>query len=76
MNAVWELRVFGCDSHGSMRRRIYTFVIDETGGGYAVASAEAKRLAKLDGLTDPRVWAATRLREVPESPVRAHRGAR
>lgn len=68
MNAVWELRVFGTDQRGCMRRKIYTFVIDECGQGYATASAEAKRLAKLDGLTDPRVWAATRVREVPESP--------
>lgn len=65
MNAVWELRLFGTDYLGFVRRKVYTFVIDEGGRGYATASAEAKRLAKLDGLSDPRVWAATRLREVP-----------
>lgn len=65
MNAVWELRLFGTDRAGHVRRRTYTFVVEEAGQGYATASCEAKRLAKLDGLSDPRVWAATRLREVP-----------
>ncbi len=70
MNAVWEIRVFAYDRAGQLRRRNYTFVVEEGGQGYSTASAEAKRLAQLDGLRDPRVWAATRLREVPAEVVR------
>lgn len=65
MNAVWELKLFGHDRAGHMRRRTYTFVVEEAGQGYASASLEAQRLARLDGISDPCVWAATRLREVP-----------
>lgn len=70
MTAVWELRVFGIDRAGHTRRKVYTFVVDEQrhGLGYERASTEAKRLARLDGLSDPRVWAATRIREVPSEP--------
>lgn len=61
MTYVWEIRVFGHDFAGTLRRRNYIFVRE----AYDTASSEAKRLARLDGLTDVRVWAATRIREVP-----------
>lgn len=68
MSAVWEIRIFGRGRDGLPTRRTYTFVVaNEGGSAYSTASAEAKRLAALDGLTDPRVYAATRLREVPSS---------
>lgn len=62
---VWEIRVCGYDpdrpKHQLSRR--YTIIARE----YSEASAQAKRLAELDGLLPPvLVWAATRLRDAPE----------
>lgn len=61
MKGVWEIKV--CDRLRLTTRKEYTFVRFS----YQEASAEAKRLARLDGLDDPMVWAATCLREVPST---------
>lgn len=66
MTGVWEIRVFGRQG-GRIVRKTYTFVRFD----YHAASREAKRLALLDGIESPAVYAATRLREVPVSPVPA-----
>lgn len=68
MTAVWELRVYGRQS-GSARgakamrvQKVYT-VVEES---FWRASEHVKLLARLDGVENPVVWAATRLRDAPE----------
>lgn len=61
MKGVWEIKI--CDRARLVTRKEYTFVRFS----YQEASDEAKRLARLDGLEDPMVWAATHLGEVPSS---------
>lgn len=64
---VWEIRICGYDPDRPAHQvsRGYTLI----GRTYAEVSAQAKRLAELDGLLPPRlVWAVTRLRDAPDSP--------
>lgn len=62
---VWEIRVCGYDADRPKHQRSvgYTLVARD----YPEASAQAKRLGELDGLLQPMVWAATRLRDAPDS---------
>ena len=71
MSAVWEIRVFGYVAAlaGRLQRRTYTFIERS----FEEASSEAKRLAKLDGLANPQVFAATRMREIPDGLQRPDR---
>jgi hypothetical protein len=60
VTGVWEIRVVGRYA-GRTARKEYTFVRFNR----ETASAEALRLAALDGLEEAEVWAAVHLRDAP-----------